>query len=647
MQKKIVFRWGLLVLSALVAVDAELFLMAKRARHQVLEQARVNLRVAADVVLGRADQELDTYDRTLSGIGEMVSARGTLPVRADLGLHRLLVRRHSITPGLHSLLLVREDGMLAESSFAFPSPSVDISDRDYYRTQVRDWEQGLFIGAPLESRIDRSGFIPLSRRLVNDGSRFLGVIMAGIAPESLERLLADQALPPGYTLRLMLDSGQALVCRPADVPCRERNWGESAFFRRITAGQVRRGAFDSLELSEAEPGMGAYASSDRYPIVVAASVDEDRLLAGWRDGLRGYVLLALVSNLALVGVAILAFRQFQRRRQALDALAEANRYLEERVVSRTEALRRSEAQARAFLNTAKDAVVVIDGRNRIVEFNRAAERMFGYAAPEAAGQGLDFLMPVEEFACPGQGRGPADGGAAALGVDVSCEAIGRHRDGRHFPVEVTIGGTHDGKPPYVGVIRDISERKAIEEELRRLATLDGLTGALNRRAFTEQAEKQVVLARRHRRPWSLLLLDADKFKKINDTYGHPVGDEVLRMLVGTLGGQLRSTDLLGRLGGEEFGIALPETDLAGAHGLANRTLEAVRLCRVAVGAGQIAFTVSIGIASLDLDGDDSLEAALRRADEALYRAKGGGRDRLAVALPGGFGEMPEDPGALA
>jgi len=299
------------------------------------------------------------------------------------------------------------------------------------------------------------------------------------------------------------------------------------------------------------------------------------------------------------------------------------------VAQRTAELRQREAQARTFMDTAMDAVIVLDQERRVLEFNGAAERMFGFPAATMRGRNVEDFMP--EQSVPAHRALLA---AAAAGSDSECvgqgrEILARAADGREFPVEVSVGSAElAGGRVFVGILRDISERKAVEEELQRLATTDGLTGILNRRAFTAEAERLVALARRHDHPLALFILDADKFKNINDSYGHPVGDEVLKALVRTIGAGLRQSDVFGRLGGEEFGLLLPQTPPAGAHQLGLRLLQAVRQVRLPLAQGELSFSVSIGAALLAGPGDD-LEAMMHRADAALYAAKAGGRDRLA------------------
>lgn len=173
----------------------------------------------------------------------------------------------------------------------------------------------------------------------------------------------------------------------------------------------------------------------------------------------------------------------------------------------------------------------------------------------------------------------------------------------------------------------------MQRQLERLATTDSLTGALNRGRFMARAAEEVARANRHGRALSILMLDIDFFKRINDTYGHPTGDEAIRSLVRTCRSLVRTSDVLGRLGGEEFALLLPETPLPGAVLLAERLRRALAVTEVRVSGGTgLHFTVSIGVGMLKED-ERCIDPALLRADEALYAAKRGGRNRVVAETP--------------
>jgi len=170
------------------------------------------------------------------------------------------------------------------------------------------------------------------------------------------------------------------------------------------------------------------------------------------------------------------------------------------------------------------------------------------------------------------------------------------------------------------------ELEAANRALDLQARTDALTGLLNRRGFETQMAFAVALARRSSRPLSLITVDVDHFKRVNDTYGHEAGDEVLRRLARTLESRLRGSDVVARLGGEEFVALLPDTDLNGAQSIAQALVTAMAEQQDPV-VGTI--TVSAGVATMR-GAEDNGAAMLRRGDAALYEAKGQGRNRVCV-----------------
>jgi diguanylate cyclase (GGDEF)-like protein len=170
------------------------------------------------------------------------------------------------------------------------------------------------------------------------------------------------------------------------------------------------------------------------------------------------------------------------------------------------------------------------------------------------------------------------------------------------------------------------ELAAANEQLYHLATTDQLTGLKNRRHFMEKLDSEVDRSSRYGRPCAVAILDVDLFKAVNDTYGHDVGDKVLQSLSQMLLDELRNVDLVGRIGGEEFALVLPETSKGQAWEVCQRLLARIRDARVTAAGVEVRFTASIGLAQVAMAGDQA-SAVLKRADEALYRAKHSGRDR--------------------
>lgn len=167
------------------------------------------------------------------------------------------------------------------------------------------------------------------------------------------------------------------------------------------------------------------------------------------------------------------------------------------------------------------------------------------------------------------------------------------------------------------------------ERLLILATTDSLTGLSNRRHFLEKLSEEISRTQRYGRPCAVAMVDADHFKAVNDTYGHEVGDRVLKQLSNLMSGEVRDVDCVGRLGGEEFAILLPETNVEGGKVFCERLLNSIRGAEVDLGENTLRYTVSIGLTEV-CKGEVKTDVILNRADEALYVAKESGRDRVAV-----------------
>ena len=186
----------------------------------------------------------------------------------------------------------------------------------------------------------------------------------------------------------------------------------------------------------------------------------------------------------------------------------------------------------------------------------------------------------------------------------------------------------DKLPALIGFSTDVTELFKLKEEFKKLANTDPLTNLYNRRFFTEQSGKEYQRAKRYSLSMTLISIDIDHFKSINDQYGHPAGDQVLIEVAKQLHGNLRQTDILARIGGEEFSILLPETSPQSAIAFAERIREEQsKLTIIGDWQGEITLSVSIGVSSF-LASDETFDDLFSRADKALYQAKNSGRNRV-------------------
>nr|WP_255457778.1 GGDEF domain-containing protein [Rhodanobacter sp. K2T2] len=187
------------------------------------------------------------------------------------------------------------------------------------------------------------------------------------------------------------------------------------------------------------------------------------------------------------------------------------------------------------------------------------------------------------------------------------------------------------QPLFAGIGFLLLYNEILQQELRLLARIDPLTGVSNRLAINEATTLMLAHSARYRQPLGVLMLDADHFKSVNDRFGHNGGDKVLRSLVFSIRATLRDSDLIGRVGGEEFVVLSPGADLAGAMLLAERVRSTVEKTPLVIDGQSLALTVSVGVAVAAINDRDGA-ALLQRADAALYEAKRAGRNRVKAAV---------------
>lgn len=294
-------------------------------------------------------------------------------------------------------------------------------------------------------------------------------------------------------------------------------------------------------------------------------------------------------------------------------------------------LQASEAHFRLFYEHAPVAYQSLNAAGIIVEINDEWLRQFGYTRDAVIGRHIgEFLAPGQETLLKTRFEN-----FLREGVIRKTEFDFLHRDGSIVTVAVDGMVDRDDQGHFQRtqcVLHNITARKQIEQELRYLATTDALTGLANRRHFLDQMRQALSRHQRHGTPTALLMIDLDWFKRVNDQYGHAVGDEVLQHCASTIATHLRRNDLLGRLGGEEFAILLPDTDALGAREFAERLRQLAAGKPAPTRTGEILVTLSIGVTSFQgLDQD--IDGILARSDQALYRAKNNGRNRVELELP--------------
>lgn len=304
------------------------------------------------------------------------------------------------------------------------------------------------------------------------------------------------------------------------------------------------------------------------------------------------------------------------------------------LVETEKALRKSEERIRLAFLAANQAWFDLDVTTGEVVVSEEYPRMLGFDE-------TSFHTDLQEWQ---QNIHPDDleSVMAALqeckvaGGPVSMEYRRRHKNGSWLWL-YAVGKVAEWSEQHealrmIGIHTNIMARKKLELELEQKAYIDYLTEVNNRGHFMEQSEKELVRALRYEKPLAILMLDIDFFKKINDSHGHKLGDIVLKKLADICKQTLREVDIIGRVGGEEFAILLPETDQQLAAEVAERLRAAIADTKIPMKDGlPVQFSVSIGVASL-VSKDDNMDVLLNRADQALYEAKETGRNKVCVAV---------------
>ncbi|WP_144111676.1 sensor domain-containing diguanylate cyclase [Paraburkholderia sp. BCC1886] len=288
--------------------------------------------------------------------------------------------------------------------------------------------------------------------------------------------------------------------------------------------------------------------------------------------------------------------------------------------------RQTESWLAAIYTNVKDfAFFSLDAQGCAMSWNASVERVTGFSESETLGQTL------AHFYSPGQflpHRSPEHlAFARGQGWHVE-ECWCKTRDGTRYWGQILVAVSREDDGAFTGytvVLRDITERKMTADNLKRLLTTDHLTGASSRAHFFDVAEAEIARVRRDGGTLSLVMLDADHFKQINDTAGHLAGDEVLKRIVVEAKQLLREQDVFARVGGEEFVLMLSGADAAHAAQIAERLRAAIEAARVVTDAGELRVTVSLGCVTLS-ESCATLRGLLDASDRALYEAKSAGRN---------------------
>lgn len=556
----------------------------------------------------RLMSDIRAVDTLLGNLADTVTlpVQGDIPGDMEIRIHRQL----ALTPVADNLSLVTAAGQVAYARIGRTGARVDA--QSWFGELRRYPDGGSVFSNVHPSPSNGLPVVSIAHALWLPGRRFGGAAVADLDFSYFQRLLQNVNVGAYGSLLLLHESGQLVAGMPElpeDVG-RRYPLPTEAIGPRLESAQGWT-ALGRLP-RETEQRMISVRRLTGMPFVVVVGLSDRDYLAAWRAKIG-------IHSIFILCLSVLTFaleRMLVRERRRTLELARSQQKLEQ-----------SRQQLQTVIQTAPIALAITEpDSGHVMLANRTMAQVLGADQNNIEGRSL-----CEFCAEPGEANALVSELAAA-GSIAQREVQVRCADGAARWLLVDAAAIEfDDRPAVIIGGKDITERKALEHKLVELATADALTGLANRRHFVERAEAEFKRARRGGHALAVLMIDIDRFKQINDGHGHAAGDSMIRHVAQQIRSKLRAIDIAGRLGGDEFAVILPDTTADKAMFVARRICEDIEHGQLELdGTRRLQVSVSVGVAALQ-EGDAEFGALLNRADEALYSAKGGGRNQAACA----------------
>ncbi len=510
-------------------------------------------------------------------------------------------------PDLANLRLADAEGRWRPRPGAAPGgpaggPAGTVAEREEFQRARADPAAGLIVTGPLRHDPGAPWVLVLSRSIVGTGGRFAGLVSVDLPVTRFDALFSAIDLGDDGAATIRTD-GLALVYRrpwPTGGPAAVGSVEVSATLREAIAANPLAGEFEASNALDGIRRINTYRKVGNYPLLLLVGLSEDDFPRGW-NAVDAAILALAAATLGAAALAALSLHRAGRR-----------------------AVDNTRQRLAAIVDSSQDAIVseTLDGV--ITSWNPGAERMYGYTAAEMLGQSLQRLVPPDRREELGDLLARVHRGepVAHFETERLCH------DGRRIPVSISLSPLLDADGRIVGVsriARDITQQRAMAEELRQLAFHDALTRLPNRRLLLDRLLHAQQASRRHGSHGAVLLLDLDRFKQLNDRLGHEAGDQLLVAVARRLQAAVRQTDTVARLGGDEFVLvceqlgADPAEAAVRVAALEAKIIEAVAQPLLLAGES-VRCEASVGH-RLFFGHHDELDRLIADADQAMYRHK--------------------------
>jgi len=603
---------GAVVILAIIGATGLIIQMQRLASIAAFRIATVNLGNGMSQQTARA---LGSVDQALKEIGAGLTASPDATADGIAAAMRLkatfdsLMDQRKRLSGINALLVVDADGVTAAGSRGFPAVASDIAGTDVFVHFKAADDPLAFVGEPVKDPTSGRWTSVMARRINDAHGSFAGLVAAEISLTDLQEFY-HLAMPARRSVYVLRRDGVVLVRYPQrDTEIGRKIPDASPWYGVVVRGG---GTFDASAYFDQTPIIAAVQSLRNLPFVVQTEVTEADALSDWRQQRIMVVLGSIAAAICALVLIKLFATQYRRLERSEQTLASKNAELDV-----------AHEQLNVTLANLVQGVCLFDRENRVVVFNPRYCEIYklppgeiqpGMSLEElcrrriAAGTFID--KPVEEYLASVE---------AHYRAGDAHDAITKLMDGR------TISSHRQPLPGrgWVVTYEDITARCEADAKIAFLARHDVLTGLANRSLFQDRLEQALALAERGK-GFAVLCLDLDRFKAVNDTLGHPVGDSLLRAVAGRLRDVVRESDTVARLGGDEFAILqLGVTEVAETTVVARRIVQSISEPYYLDGH-EVSVGTSIGIAMAPGDSAHPVQL-MKNADLALYRSKQEGR----------------------
>ncbi len=480
-----------------------------------------------------------------------------------------------------------------------------VSDQDYFKAQISSTTPALFISKPTLDKGLQRWVVNLSRP-VYDGNQLAYVIALSVAVEHLAESYRRVFPDPSDVVVLLADDGQYITRNHALLQAMGTYVSADRDF--LTKPELDQGQYEAAALLDGVTRYYSWRRIPNYPLILSLGLGKDKIMSPVVHSLKySHVQNAIATALLIIAALWITRLAMVRSKQEL--------LMQQTLLS----LEKQHLRLVSLLDEYTAGVLLLDENDMIVIINQKCCDLLrlNKKPSELRGKSQQYLQNLLDTECRGW-----------LGSELPSQQHHDARHNRHLMVDRLRINASVGYLGQIWLIRDISQRVQKEQKLTTMANTDALTGLLNRRSFMSELNDYLAQYGSKQAHGALLMLDLDHFKRVNDTYGHPVGDLVLKQVAQIMQQNIRADDHTGRIGGEEFAILLRQTDMPQAMDLAERIRASIEKTRIITDSADIFITISIGVAPLT---NINAEDALIQADQALYQAKSSGRNQVCQA----------------